>query len=149
MSRRPRASRSVARPRLCRLFIPPKELRVQDYLNAYQSTGKPPLPCPQSPDTPTAREALGLAPLFVATVVPVPVDNLGGTNSNAPATLPADLPANHEFRPTKPAAGAERFESLSAQTLYSHFSHEVGFRPRTIGAIDHPWQPPVFSVGSF
>jgi hypothetical protein len=121
---------------------------VHDYLAAYKATGKPPRPCPQSPDTPSARAALGLAPLFVPTAVPVPVDDLSGTNTttNAPATLPADLPAIHAFRPTKSAASSERFESLSAQTLYSHFSHEVGFRPRTIGAIINAshWQPRFF-----
>ena len=152
MSRPPRASRSVALPCPCPLFTPQKELRIQDYLTAYQATARPPAPCPQSPDTPNARAALGLAPLFVPTAVPVPVDTLSATNT---ANAPAALPANHEFRPTKSTVGSERFESLAAQTPYSHFSHEVGFPPRTIGAIiiiithtvDHQWQPRFFLLG--
>ncbi|KAI9568921.1 hypothetical protein HD554DRAFT_2096686 [Boletus coccyginus] len=101
-----------------------EERRVQDYLKAYLATGRPPQPCPQSPDTPNARAALGLAPLFVPTAIPVPADNLTSTHSTstAPATLPADLPATHEFRSTK--SNGDCFESISVQTLYSHFSHE-------------------------
>ncbi|KAF8554829.1 hypothetical protein OG21DRAFT_1496741 [Imleria badia] len=100
-----------------------EELRAQDYLKAYQATGRPPLPCPQSPDTPTARAKLGLAPLFVPTAIPVPADALTGATSTAAAALPADLPISHEFRPSK-TNGGDAFESITAQTLYSLFSHE-------------------------
>ncbi|KAH0829041.1 hypothetical protein J3R83DRAFT_2496 [Lanmaoa asiatica] len=112
-------------------LMPGKELRIKDYLKAYKTTGRPPLPCPQSPDTPNARTALGLAPLFVPAAIPIPPDNLNSASStsDAPATIPSDLPANHEFRSTKTPTG-EHLESISAQTLYNHFSHEVGFLSR-------------------
>lgn len=103
---------------------------MQDYLRAYQTTARPPLPCPQSPDTPTARAALDLPPLFVPAAIPVPSDSLGSTSntSDGPST---HLPSNHEFRSTKTITG-EYFESISAQTLYNHFSHEVGVRLRSL-----------------
>ncbi|KAG9312250.1 hypothetical protein JVU11DRAFT_7552 [Chiua virens] len=96
-----------------------EELRVQDYLKAYQSTAQHPQPCPQSPDTPVARQALGLPPLFVPAAIPVPNDKLDRTTS----TDPPQLPTNHEFQSTKTLTG-EFFESISAQSLFSHFSHE-------------------------
>ncbi|KAN0081464.1 hypothetical protein V8E55_009088 [Tylopilus felleus] len=101
-----------------------EELRIHDYIKAYQSTRRAPQPCPQSPDTPNARAALGLAPLFVPTAIPVPGDSLNGTISDAPPTNPTDLPTNHEFRLNKSKINNESFQSISAQTFYSHFAHE-------------------------
>ncbi|EGO00562.1 hypothetical protein SERLA73DRAFT_133491, partial [Serpula lacrymans var. lacrymans S7.3] len=46
-----------------------EELRVQDYLKAYTTTGRPPVPCPQEPTTESSRTALGLPRLFQ----PIPV----------------------------------------------------------------------------
>lgn len=106
------------------LLMPGKELRVQDYLKAYQTTGRYPFPCPQSPDTPSARAAIGLPPLFVPAAIPVPSDSLSSMSSSSDPA--AALPANHEFRSTRTITG-EHFECISAQTLYNHFSHEVGF----------------------
>lgn len=110
------------------LLMPGKELRMEDYLKAYKSTGKPPLPCPQSPDTPNARATLSLPPLFVPAAIPVPSDGLSSSSSST-SDAPATLPENHEFSSTKTITG-EYFESISAQTLYNHFSHEVGFHRR-------------------
>ncbi|KAF8132048.1 hypothetical protein EV363DRAFT_142774 [Boletus edulis] len=101
-----------------------EELRIRDYLRAYQTSGGPPQPCSQSPDTPNARATLSLAPLFVPTAIPVPVDSINGSSSNAPATLSTDLPTNHEFRPNKSKINGESFESISAQSPYTFFSHE-------------------------
>ncbi|KAH9833979.1 uncharacterized protein C8Q71DRAFT_154926 [Rhodofomes roseus] len=39
-----------------------EERRVQDYLRAYQSTGRPPAPCPTQPTDRAQRAALGLPP---------------------------------------------------------------------------------------
>ncbi|EMD32996.1 hypothetical protein CERSUDRAFT_87698 [Gelatoporia subvermispora B] len=41
-----------------------EEIRVQDYLQAYTTTGRPPAPCPQLPAGARERAALGLPPLF-------------------------------------------------------------------------------------
>lgn len=95
---------------------------MQDYLDAYKSTGRLPQPCPQSPDTPTARAALGLPPLFVPAAIPVPSDAINNTAN--PSDAPLTLPPHHDFRSTHTVLG-EHFESIAAQTLYSHFSHEV------------------------
>ncbi|KIJ15639.1 hypothetical protein PAXINDRAFT_180652 [Paxillus involutus ATCC 200175] len=102
-----------------------EEIRAQDYLQAYQTTGRPPLPVPQSPDTPKARANLGLPPLFVPVTIRLAAEHNGVTSSTseAPITNPSHLPANQTFQPTKTAPD-ERHWSISAQTLYSHFSHE-------------------------
>lgn len=117
-----------------RLLMPGKELRIQDYLKVYKTTSRPPLSCPQSPNTPNARAALGLPPLFVPTAIPVASDSLDSTKSISEA--PAILHTNHEFSSTKTITG-EYFESISAQTPYNHFSHEVGFHRR----VSHDYFP--------
>ncbi|KAG1716471.1 hypothetical protein ID866_675 [Astraeus odoratus] len=97
-----------------------EELRIQDYLKAYMSTRQPPAPCPQTPEDPAVRASLGLPPLFV----PMPVRNTDGGSSNGVARLPTDLPGVHSFEPSK--ITGESFQCISAQPLYSLFSHEVG-----------------------
>ncbi|KAG6382071.1 hypothetical protein JVT61DRAFT_709 [Boletus reticuloceps] len=111
-----------------------EELRVRDYLRAYQTSGGPPQPCSQSPDTPNARATLSLAPLFVPTAIPVPVDSINGSSSNAPPTLSTDLPTNHEFRPNKSKINGESFESISAQIALHLFLSRGWFPSRSVGA---------------
>lgn len=41
-----------------------QERRMQDYLHAYRSTGKPPAPCPQQPTDRAQRAVLGLPPFI-------------------------------------------------------------------------------------
>ncbi|KIK93001.1 hypothetical protein PAXRUDRAFT_829431 [Paxillus rubicundulus Ve08.2h10] len=103
-----------------------EEIRVHDYLQAYQATGRPPLPVPQSPDTPKARANLGLPPLFVPIEIHLAAEHSGVTSSTsaAPITNPSELPANQAFQSTKSALDGCLW-SIAAQTLYSHFSHEV------------------------
>ncbi|KAL4079301.1 hypothetical protein J3A83DRAFT_4208700 [Scleroderma citrinum] len=95
-----------------------EEIRIQDYLDAYIATGRPPAPCPQTPDASATRAALGLPPLFT----PLAVPNTDTAPNNGAARLPADLPPTHAFEPFKSLG--ESFQSISAQPLYSHFSHE-------------------------
>ncbi|KAI6009865.1 hypothetical protein EDC04DRAFT_2906409 [Pisolithus marmoratus] len=92
-----------------------EEQRIQDYVQAYVATHRPPAPCPQTPAEPAARAAMGLPPLFVPVAVPV-------THDSGAARLPADLPAIHAFEPFKSVD--ESFQCISAQPLYIHFSHE-------------------------
>ncbi|KAI6111989.1 hypothetical protein EDD16DRAFT_1186837 [Pisolithus croceorrhizus] len=92
-----------------------EEQRVQDYVHAYITTHRPPAPCPQTPTAPAARTAMGLPPLFVP--LPVPA-----THDNGVARLLVDLPTIHAFEPFK--STDESFQCISAQPLYSHFSHE-------------------------
>ncbi|KIO13950.1 hypothetical protein M404DRAFT_992201 [Pisolithus tinctorius Marx 270] len=100
-----------------------EEQRIQDYLQAYIATNRPPAPCPQVPAAPTARSAMGLPPLFVPVAVPTTYDT-------SATRLPADLPAIHAFEPFKSVD--ESFQCISAQPLYSHFSHEVGNNARLL-----------------
>ncbi|KAG7443225.1 uncharacterized protein BT62DRAFT_336677 [Guyanagaster necrorhizus] len=41
-----------------------EEVRIDDYLKAYSTTGRPPAPCPQIPIASLERATLGLPPLF-------------------------------------------------------------------------------------
>ncbi|KIM63923.1 hypothetical protein SCLCIDRAFT_15402 [Scleroderma citrinum Foug A] len=94
-----------------------EEIRTQDYLNAYIATGRPPVPCPPTPEDLAARAALGLPPLFT----PLAAPNTEGV-TNGVSRTPADLPQIHAFDPFK--SMGESYQCISAQPLYSHFSHE-------------------------
>ncbi|KAK7040690.1 hypothetical protein VNI00_009596 [Paramarasmius palmivorus] len=45
-----------------------EEVRIDDYLLSYSTTGRPPPPCPQEPKDPALRATQGLPPLFEPTV---------------------------------------------------------------------------------
>ncbi|KAJ3893653.1 hypothetical protein GG344DRAFT_63587 [Lentinula edodes] len=101
-----------------------EEVRVDDYLLAYQTTGKPPLPCPQEPVLPHLRAARGLPPLFQPTVT---------TNSSteAPTTneLQNSLPEWQLFVETKSASGPgsslmDKLQSITAAEQYAGFNFE-------------------------
>jgi len=107
-----------------------QELRVDDYLKAYITTGRPPPPVPHLPDTPKAREALGLPPLFH----PIRTESSPSASTSAlPSvspvhekviTSPSELPTIQVFQTTK-AVPNEQFKSITAQATFSHFSFEV------------------------
>ncbi|EEB93388.1 hypothetical protein MPER_07960 [Moniliophthora perniciosa FA553] len=46
-----------------------EEVRIDDYIRSYSTTGRPPPPCPQEPKLPTERAARGLPPLFEPIVI--------------------------------------------------------------------------------
>ncbi|KAH7883358.1 hypothetical protein F5I97DRAFT_1832100 [Phlebopus sp. FC_14] len=103
-----------------------EEIRIQDYIKSYTTTGQRPPPCPQSPDTPSARAALGLPPLFVPTAIPNDATGISPSRSGHNSSTirnPSDLPTHPIFQPTKDILG-EVFQSISAQTQFSWFSHE-------------------------
>ncbi|KNZ79530.1 hypothetical protein J132_09258 [Termitomyces sp. J132] len=54
-----------------------EELRVDDYIRAYNATGRGPPPCPQTPADSVSRARAGLPPLFE------PLSNSKLTNNNA------------------------------------------------------------------
>ncbi|KAH7920612.1 hypothetical protein BV22DRAFT_1039664 [Leucogyrophana mollusca] len=111
-----------------------EELRIEDYLKAYSTTGRPPPPCPLEPSTPNARAALGLPPLFQA--IPVDVSGSGSGSGLAGGDLsalgsidqtirdPADLPAFHAFEVFHATHGEEKYQNVVAQSALSHFSPE-------------------------
>ncbi|CAL1711677.1 unnamed protein product [Somion occarium] len=119
------------------------ELRMQDYINAYRSTGRPPKPCPQTPSNPVDRKALGLPPLFqphgvesipsIITSAPS-ISSVTITPPVLPSTTPtpqrvdpAAVPDIQVFQPIilKGDSG-ESFtcQSIVIQQLYSSFSFE-------------------------
>ncbi|KAK1228840.1 hypothetical protein PQX77_008107 [Marasmius sp. AFHP31] len=87
-----------------------EEVRIDDYLKAYQTTGRPPPPCPEEPKLPAERAALGLPPLFEPTLI--------SKTSNV-----SDLPEWQTF--TSPLSSPEgMLHNLSALNEYSAFSVE-------------------------
>lgn len=109
---------------------------MADYIAAYQSTGRPPVPVPQLPADATARAALGLPPLFApqpvaSTSTSTSTSALGSAVSSSLAgalgpqkiVRSADLPPAQEFRLR--AADAERYHAISCMPEYEFFSHEV------------------------
>lgn len=102
-----------------------QEMRVKDYIKTYTTTGRPPAPVPDLPNTPNARHALGLPPLFS----PIPIESTPSVSSISIAaetaiTNPSDLPTIQVFQATKtPIEG--QFQSITAQPTFSLFSYEV------------------------
>lgn len=101
-----------------------EELRVKDYVKAYTATGRPPAPVPDLPNTPNARYALGLPPIFS----PIPIESTPSVSSTGivaekAITNPSDLPTIQVFQATKtPIEG--QFQSITAQPTFSLFSYE-------------------------
>lgn len=116
------------------LNIPLQERRVLDYLNAYRSTGRPPVPCPPQPTDPAQRAALGYPPLFQPYIgvegapPPGPGVNVNGAGPSASTSTTGvvDFVAQ-VFRPTVTTefGTSARFQSLVAQPEYSGYSPEV------------------------
>uniref|UniRef100_A0A0W0EZK2 Uncharacterized protein n=1 Tax=Moniliophthora roreri TaxID=221103 RepID=A0A0W0EZK2_MONRR len=46
-----------------------EEVRINDYIRSYSTTGRPPPPCPQEPKLPAERATRGLPPLFEPIVI--------------------------------------------------------------------------------
>jgi len=117
-----------------------EEIRIDDYLKAYHSTGRPPQPCPQQPEDESQRTSLNLPPLFK----PQPIRNsTSATTSSslsfgtairtanstdvqldlaARITNPAQLPPGQEFRLL--SANGEKYHCISCMTEYTNFSQE-------------------------
>ncbi|KAL1700774.1 hypothetical protein EV121DRAFT_213500 [Schizophyllum commune] len=102
-----------------------EELRVQDYLKAYTTTGKPPPPVPeQPPDAPT-RATLGLPPLFLGVLI----DESTGAIEAPPApqevyTDPAKLPPAQEFLVYEDTNERVKYQSICCHPSYVKFSPE-------------------------
>jgi hypothetical protein len=101
-----------------------EELRVKDYIKAYTATGRPPAPVPDLPNTPNARHALGLPPMFSPiSIESTPSISSTGTVAEKAITNPSDLPTIQVFQATKsPIEG--QFQSITAQPTFSFFSYE-------------------------
>ncbi|KAG6828302.1 hypothetical protein H0H92_008467 [Tricholoma furcatifolium] len=91
-----------------------EELRVQDYLHAYTTTGRPPQPCPPLPADPAARIAAGLPPIFV----PLSESDFVAIKH------PNELPNAQEFSPTPTEQDTASLQSISAMPAFQFFSHD-------------------------
>lgn len=92
-----------------------QEIRVQDYLISYSTTGQPPAPCPQEPKDEAARTAMGLPPLFKPYSVEGSLEEEEEDVSEAP----------HPQVLTPVVHDGEKYYSLTMQKKYSKWSFEV------------------------
>ncbi|KAI9059906.1 hypothetical protein FKP32DRAFT_1595922 [Trametes sanguinea] len=107
-----------------------EERRFNDYLRAYQTTGRPPPPCPPTPTDPAQRAALGLPPLWEPLIEAEGLTN--GVEAAAPSPVSAvpstALPnfSAQAFTPTKiQEYGSDAcFHSIVAQPEYAKYSFE-------------------------
>ncbi|KAL4259156.1 hypothetical protein AB1N83_008771 [Pleurotus pulmonarius] len=91
-----------------------EELRVQDYLISYSTTGQPPAPCSQEPRDEAARAAMGLPPLFKPYRVEASLEEEEEVLSEAP----------HPQVLTPVRTDGETYYSLTMQPKYSKWSFE-------------------------
>ncbi|GLB37888.1 hypothetical protein LshimejAT787_0409390 [Lyophyllum shimeji] len=89
-----------------------EEIRIEDYLRFYTTTGRPPPPCPQEPADAVLRERAGLPSLFKPYT----------ERSLLTTTRPSDLPDAQNFYTT--VHEGDIFHSISAIPTYEAFSHE-------------------------
>ncbi|TCD67759.1 hypothetical protein EIP91_011945 [Steccherinum ochraceum] len=106
-----------------------EEQRFQDYLKAYQTTGRPPLPVPETPAGAEERLALGLPPLFEPYVVNDQVQPQASTSSAVYQTL-EEVPQTQTFVATRmdsepgEAKSGVFYQTIVMQKQYYHFSPE-------------------------
>ncbi|KAI0629558.1 hypothetical protein C8Q77DRAFT_1140935 [Trametes polyzona] len=135
-----------------------EERRCLDYLKAYQTTGRPPLPCPPTPTDPQQRAALGLPPLFEPLIEQEPLTNGIGAATTPISAVPSGAGPNmlaQAFVPTKVQEyGSETyFQMISAQPEYSKFSFEElrleAYKAGKIYAnVPPPQRPPLLAAPS-
>ncbi|KAJ3511038.1 hypothetical protein NLJ89_g4330 [Agrocybe chaxingu] len=106
-----------------------QEVRIEDYIKAYQTTSRPPQPVAQNPTDEIARKALNLPPLFKPTTMSMAG---GGAPASTSATIgyqipvkivnPAELPQGQEFRVAQFAG--EKHHNIVSMPQYDNFSPE-------------------------
>ncbi|KAF8815975.1 hypothetical protein BYT27DRAFT_7185704 [Phlegmacium glaucopus] len=118
-----------------------EEIRIDDYIKAYQSTGQPPQPCPEEPADDSQRASINLPPLFkpqpirsltlapTTSLLPFGTSNSGRMDNSTDLQLdsagidnPAELPPGQEFR--LPSTNGEKYHCISCMPEYTNFSLE-------------------------
>ncbi|KIM36889.1 hypothetical protein M413DRAFT_448821 [Hebeloma cylindrosporum] len=101
-----------------------EEVRIEDYIRAYQATGRPPPPCPQEPADETQRKLLNLPPLFKpqTSLTSPPDPTMEGAATNLAILDPSQLPRGQEFRVYSNAG--EKYHCISAMPEYANFCQE-------------------------
>ncbi|KAF9476668.1 hypothetical protein BDN70DRAFT_923141 [Pholiota conissans] len=99
-----------------------EEVRIEDYIKAYQTTGRPPAPVPQEPVDEMMRKTLNLPPLFKPYPVPWTGTSTALATTPQRITNPAELPPAQEYRMR--STDADKFCNISCMHEYEFFSHE-------------------------
>lgn len=104
-----------------------QEVRIDDYLKAYTTTGRPPPPVPETPTGDNERIALGLPILFKpVSTSSEPIFTSLVTPPKAKIVNPVDLPLGQEF---KELVAEERYQTISCMPEYMGFAPEVRYAP--------------------
>ncbi|KAJ8697788.1 hypothetical protein PTI98_004558 [Pleurotus ostreatus] len=113
-----------------------EEVRVQDYLLSYSTTGRPPAPCPQEPKDEAARAAMGLPPLFKPYRVERGSEEEEENVSEAP----------HPQVLTPVVNDGETYYSLTMQKKYAKWSFEELRVQACLKGSGHLYIPPTTSA---
>lgn len=112
-----------------------QEVRIDDYIQAYMATGKPPQPVTQFSDGDKGQSTLGLPPIFKPTSEhdPIlanrpketapPLAAQPVTANGPPKKDLTDIPAVQEFKGER--VGNETFYTISCAEQFSGYSPEV------------------------
>ena len=104
-----------------------QEVRIDDYLKAYSTTGRPPPPVPETPTGDNERIALGLPILFKpVSTSSEPIFAALVTPPKTRIVNPVDLPLGQEF---KELVAEERYQTISCMPEYMGFALEVREAP--------------------
>lgn len=113
-------------------YMPRQEVRIEDYLHAYSTAGRPPAPVPQEPTSEQKRTLLNLPPLFKPySARDTALPSFSNPSVNGALTPPAppaitkqdDLPESQEFLTT--SSEGEVFQNISVMPMFRWFSLEV------------------------
>ncbi|KAF8225260.1 hypothetical protein L208DRAFT_1307042 [Tricholoma matsutake] len=108
-----------------------EEVRIEDYLHAYSTAGRPPAPVPQEPTSEQKRTLLNLPPLFKPySARDTALPSFSNPSVNGALTPPAppaitkqdDLPESQEFLTT--SSEGEVFQNISVMPMFRWFSLE-------------------------
>ena len=104
-----------------------QEVRIDDYLKAYTTTGRPPPPVPETPTGDNERIALGLPVLFKpVSASSEPIFASLVTPPKSKIVNAVDLPLGQEF---KELVAEERYQTISCMPEYMGFAPEVREAP--------------------
>ena len=113
-----------------------QEVRVMDYLRFFQTTGRPPPPCPDEPSDDLQRAALGLPPRFTPwkdptaplptqqpmphVPIPPPIGSMFDPTTNYSPERLAQIQVHAPLR-----VGTEVYENISCTHKFAWYSVEV------------------------
>lgn len=119
-----------------------QEVRIEDYIHFYQTTGRPPPPVPQEPTDEFQRKTLGLPPLFKPQTNPaLPTGESDGAASSSLVSMTTSSSA--------PLGSASTSNSLGTSLL----PNTTASKPRIVNPADIPtgqeFRMPVIATEKF